>query len=84
MKLNVAGESGPRTTPAAVCDSSWNGPRMSEASPGRDPVIPLGVIAIAGTCRRSDRLLAINSETDGANNPAEEMTSNALGVETWR
>ena len=84
VKDKVACESGPRTTPAGVCEYCWNGARMSSPSPEREPVTPDSVRAMAGTWKRRERLDEMNSDTLGARTPALEMTSKARGVETER
>lgn len=84
MNERVAGESGPRTTPAGVCESDWKGVRMSSAVSGREPVTPLDERAMAGTWRRRDNFSEMYSDTEGARTPAEEMTRRARGDETSR
>jgi hypothetical protein len=79
----VAGESGPRVTPAGVWAYCWNGCSIS-SDPEGDPVIPLAVRATAGTRTRSDKLSLMKSETRGARAPALEMMRSARGVATCR
>ncbi len=54
------------------------------AEPGRDPVTLVEEIDMAGTWRRRERLAVIKSDTEGARDPALDMTRRARGVETWR
>jgi hypothetical protein len=81
VKLNVAGESGPRTTPAGVLEYWRYGSRAS-GWPGGEPLTPSGVRDIAGICNRSERFAVMKSDTVGERVPAEAMIKRALGVET--
>lgn len=83
VKLNVAGESGPRMTPTGVDERDWNGSKMS-APEGDDPLTPASDTEIAGTSSRRERFSLIYSETVGASVPADEMMSSARGLETER
>ena len=84
VKDRVAGESGPRTTPAGDRLYCWYGSRMSGPDSALDPVIPFGVIAIAGMRTRRESSFSMYSDTVGDRLPAEEMMRRARGVETDR
>jgi hypothetical protein len=82
VKLRVAGESGPRTTPAGTVEYCWKGSRMS--APSREPVTPDDERAMAGTSSLRERLVEMYSDTTGDKAPAEDMMRRARGVETDR